>query len=62
MFAWILGEEAIEIHGFCIEFVAAGDDCFFAHARQGMRGERDNWDVPRLRIGLETPRCLPALA
>src|SRR5215472_2903849 len=42
-----------------VELIAAGGERFFARAGKSMGGERDDWDVARLRIGLEPPRRLP---
>src|SRR5215510_5826008 len=54
-------EQPLEFDRLGIELVAPRRKRLFSGARERMRGERDDRDVARLRVGLEPPRRLPAV-
>src|SRR5215813_7874435 len=53
--------QCIEFDRFGIELVAPCGDGLLALALYRMRGHADDWDVPGLRIALETPHGFPTI-
>src|SRR5262245_16930740 len=54
-------DQPLELDRLGVELVAAGGERLFAGARERMRRERDDRDVARLRVLLQSPRRLPAV-